>query len=77
MNTVSPATRTTFNVDLTKIEGDGDFPCPKCNTLISPDDLTEKVYRILSIDSTDDNATRMTLQCNHCKSIIILDSLGS
>jgi len=26
--------------DLTKIDGDGDFPCPRCGIVISPEDFT-------------------------------------
>jgi len=44
-----------FRVDLTKIEGVEDFPCPKCGTFISPDDLTKKVYTLLSIEGNDNN----------------------
>jgi predicted RNA-binding Zn-ribbon protein involved in translation (DUF1610 family) len=36
-----------YTVDLTKIDGDGAFPCPKCGAIISPDDETEEVYQIL------------------------------
>jgi hypothetical protein len=37
----------TYKVDLTTIEGGGDFPCPKCGILFSPDDESEKVYTII------------------------------
>jgi hypothetical protein len=36
-----------YTIDLTKIGGSGDFPCPRCGTTISPDDCTEEVYQIL------------------------------
>ena len=72
----SSRTRASFSVDLRKIEGDGDFPCPKCKTLISPDDLTEEVYTILSIEGDADNPTRLTIQCNKCASIITIDGLS-
>jgi predicted RNA-binding Zn-ribbon protein involved in translation (DUF1610 family) len=36
-----------YKVDLTKIEGNGDFPCPKCGAIISPDDESEEVYTIV------------------------------
>lgn len=65
-----------FRVDLTKIEGVEDFPCPKCGTFISPDDLTKKVYTLLSIEGNDNNPTNMVLQCNKCKSILNLDGFG-
>jgi hypothetical protein len=77
MTSVSTQTGTPLRVDLSKIEGDGDFPCPKCNTLISPDDLTGKVYTILSIEGNQDNPVSMILQCNNCKSIILLDGFST
>jgi len=36
-----------FTIDLTKIDGDGAFPCPKCRATISPDDETEEIYTIV------------------------------
>ena len=36
-----------MTIDLTKIEGDGDFPCPTCGVTISPEDETEKVYTVI------------------------------
>ena len=35
-----------YRVDLREIDGEGDFPCPKCGILISPDDEGETVYSI-------------------------------
>jgi predicted RNA-binding Zn-ribbon protein involved in translation (DUF1610 family) len=32
-----------YTVDLTKIDGDGSFPCPRCGTTISPDDESDEV----------------------------------
>ena len=73
MSIVSSNTKNTFEVDLTNIEGDGDFHCLKCGLVISPDDLTTKAYTILSIEGKDDNPTSMVIQCNKCKSIINLN----
>ena len=36
-------------LDLKKIDGEGDFPCPKCGATISPDDVSEETYRILEL----------------------------
>jgi len=35
-----------YAIDLTKIQGSGEFRCPKCGIKISPDDETEDVYTI-------------------------------
>jgi len=39
----------TFRIDLNEIDGEGEFPCPKCHVMISPDDESEEVYRVLDI----------------------------
>ena len=61
-------------MDLTKIEGDGNFLCPKCGTLISPDDQTETVYTVQdTVLGFDDSLESMIIQCNKCKSVINLE----
>ncbi|MEM3641154.1 MAG: hypothetical protein QXH37_04470 [Candidatus Bathyarchaeia archaeon] len=61
-----------YTVDLTKIDGDGAFPCPKCGTIISPDDESEEIYQIIDTKVKDDLLTELTLLCNKCKSTIKL-----
>jgi hypothetical protein len=43
-----------YKVDLTKIEGSGDFPCPKCGVNMSPEDQTEGNYSIKEIKTGRD-----------------------
>ena len=50
-------------IDLTKIEGDGAFPCPKCGAIISPDDETESVYTILETKFKGDSLEKLIIQC--------------
>jgi len=59
-------------IDLTKIDGDGAFPCPKCGTVISPDDETEEVYQIVQTSVKNDELTELILMCNKCGSTIKL-----
>ncbi len=67
----------TFTVDLTKIEGEGDFPCPKCGTVISPDDESEQVYTVIDTVVGDDDAVEtLVIQCKKCSSIITLEGLA-
>jgi len=61
-----------YRIDLTKIEGDGDFPCPSCGTVISPDDETEDVYVILETKLKGNALEELVIQCNRCKSRISL-----
>ena len=55
-----------YTIELTKIEGDGDFPCPKCGKKISPDDETEEVYTIIEEKIRNNNLIALIIQCNSC-----------
>lgn len=59
-----------YEVDLTKIHGNGEFKCPKCGVKISPDDETEKVYRILEPKVVGGNLQELIIQCQKCRSHI-------
>lgn len=61
-----------YTIDLTKIDGDGAFPCPKCGTMISPDDESEQVYQIVETKVKKDELTELILTCNKCGSTIKL-----
>ena len=62
----------TNTVDLTKIEGDGDFPCPKCGKKISPEDETEEIYTIVEEKIRNNVLIALVIQCNFCSSTITL-----
>lgn len=55
-----------YTIDLTKIDGDGAFPCPKCGTKISPDDQTEETYQIVETVVKNDELSELVLACNKC-----------
>lgn len=59
-------------IDLTEIDGDGDFPCPKCGIKISPDDETEDVYIILEEKIRNNNLVELVIKCTSCSSQINL-----
>jgi len=61
-----------FTVDLTQIEGNGDFTCPKCRAPISPDDITENTYTITETVMSEDSLEKIILTCNECRSHIKL-----
>ncbi|MBE0513181.1 hypothetical protein IBX38_09040 [Candidatus Bathyarchaeota archaeon] len=61
-----------YEVDLTKIQGDGDFPCPNCGVIISPEDETEDVYSILETKVRGQALEELVIQCNKCGSKIRL-----
>jgi predicted RNA-binding Zn-ribbon protein involved in translation (DUF1610 family) len=59
-------------LDLTRTQGDGDFPCPNCGVIISPEDETENVYRILETKVRGQALEELVIQCNKCASRIRL-----
>ena len=61
-----------YTVDLTKIDGDGAFPCPKCGSIISPDDESEEAYQIVETKVKNDALAELMLTCNKCGSTIKL-----
>ena len=61
-----------YQVNLTEIQGEGDFPCPGCGVVISPEDETEDVYRIVDTKIRSKNLEELVIQCNRCKSKIRL-----
>ncbi len=68
-----------FTIDLARIEGNGDFPCPHCGVTISPDDETENIYTIVDtrvregeIIEDQPPLEELTIQCNKCGSKIRL-----
>jgi predicted RNA-binding Zn-ribbon protein involved in translation (DUF1610 family) len=61
-----------YTIDLTQIEGDGSFSCPKCGTVISPEDETEEVYKILDTKIVNDELIELLITCGTCGSNIKL-----
>lgn len=61
-----------YELDLTQIQGEGDFPCPNCGVVISPEDETEDVYCILETKVKGDALEELVIQCNKCGSKIRL-----
>jgi predicted RNA-binding Zn-ribbon protein involved in translation (DUF1610 family) len=61
-----------YTIDLTKIDGDGAFPCPKCGTVISPDDETEDTYQIVETKVRNDELAELVLTCKECGTAIKL-----
>ena len=55
-----------YTIDLTTIDGEGAFPCPKCGVTVSPDAETEEVYRISETKVKGDELAQLILLCNKC-----------
>lgn len=61
-----------FRINLTKIDGSGDFSCPRCGTAISPDDNTDEAYSIMETKVNIHGLREATIRCNKCESHIHL-----
>ena len=59
-------------LDLTEIDGNGDFPCPKCGTVISPEDSTEEKYSVLEPKTNGNGLEEVVILCKSCGSHIHL-----
>ena len=57
-----------YVLDLTKIDGNGDFSCPRCGNKISPDDSNEEAYSILEAYVSDQGLVELSIRCNKCRS---------
>lgn len=55
-----------YVMDLTEIDGNGDFLCPECGTMISPDDCSEKAYSILEGKVSNRGLEELMIRCNKC-----------
>jgi predicted RNA-binding Zn-ribbon protein involved in translation (DUF1610 family) len=64
--------RVPYTIDLTQIDGDGSFPCPKCGTVISPEDESEEVYKIVDTKVVNDELVELVIMCSECSSHIKL-----
>ena len=61
-----------YRINLVAIDGDGSFPCPKCGMSISPEDETEKSYKILETKVINEELAELVIACGKCRSTIIL-----
>lgn len=61
-----------YTIDLSKIDGCGEFPCPKCRVVISPEDFTEEKYTIIEPKVNGVALEEVELICNICGSHIRL-----
>lgn len=59
-------------LNLTQIDGNGEFRCPECGNRISPDDWTEEDYSILEIKMETESLDEVIIQCNACATTIHL-----
>ncbi len=61
-----------YKLDLTEMEGNGDFSCPRCGNVISPDETNEESYNILEPKVNSHGLEEIVICCNKCQSQIHL-----
>jgi len=66
LNKMKQTNQQVTTIDLARIDGNGDFPCPNCSVTISPEDTSEKVYTIVDTRVNGDDLEELTIQCNKC-----------
>jgi len=52
-----------YEIDLTKTDRNGAFPCPKCGAAISPADESQNVYTILETKLKGKSLEKLIIQC--------------
>lgn len=57
-----------YVLDLTKIDGQGEFSCPRCGNVISPDNCSENAYSILEAKVSNQDLEEIMIRCNKCQS---------
>ena len=66
--------RLMYKIDLTEIVGEGEFPCPSCGEIISPDDESGTGYDILDVKTKKDKLLEEILVMRKkCGSMIRLE----
>ena len=61
-----------LKINLTELEGKGEFLCPYCGIRISPDDETENVYSILEPKVKNNVLIDLLIRCNKCSNKMLL-----
>ncbi len=61
-----------YMVDMSLIDGNGDFSCPKCGIKISPDDCTDETYTIIEARVNREDLDEIVIYCNNCASQVHL-----
>jgi len=59
-----------YTIDLTQIEGEGSFQCPRCGTMISPEDESEEVYTIVQTKVVNDELLELVISCCTCETMV-------
>ncbi len=64
-----------YKIDLSQLDDEGTFHCPKCKTAISPDDDSEEVYKIVDTKVVNGELAALVISCGTCGAQIKLTGL--
>ena len=62
-----------YTIDLRKVKDEGEFPCPRCKALISPDDESDQNYLLLDTEMKHDDLSALLIECRRCNAVIRLE----
>jgi len=63
-----------YRVNLLTLSNDGSFQCPKCGTIISPEDETNENYEIIDTKVFNGELAELVVACHNCESTLKLSS---
>ncbi len=64
-----------YKMDLSQLDDEGTFRCPRCQTAISPDDDSEEVYKIVDTKVVNNQLAELVISCGTCAAQIKLTGL--
>ena len=64
--------RNMVTIDFTKVDSDGSFTCPTCQTRISPEDESDESYQIFDTKIVNNEISELVIGCGTCRTIIKL-----
>ena len=71
MNSAAIGKGALCTIDVTQVEEES-FPCPKCGTMISPDDLSDESYKIVDTKMVNGQLAELIVSCGTCRTRIKL-----
>ncbi len=66
-----------YKIKLNKVGKEGEFSCPQCSTIISPDDCSEDSYSIIDVHVVSFGLEDILIHCRKCASLIQLTGLSA
>ncbi|HSV49065.1 MAG TPA: hypothetical protein VLH35_02025 [Candidatus Acidoferrales bacterium] len=65
-----------YRMELSGINKNGSLPCPSCGAHISPDDHTNRIYKLLDVNMNEKGLEEIVIQCNRCQIEIYINGFS-